>query len=143
MHSIARSSLSWLSNDTHDPNDSTDTLRPVFPNRRYSIAAVMAATLRSPHDDASRRHQGLRLGHGVLAEVEDRRRQHRVGPPFGDALDEVLERADATAGDHRDTDRGGDGPGEIEVEALLGAVTVHRRQEDLARAAGGGVERPP
>ena len=38
----------------------------------------------------------------VLAEVEDRRRQHGVGAAVEHALDEVVERADAAAGDHRD-----------------------------------------
>ena len=47
MHSIARSSFIWASNVTHDPNDSTDTLIPVRPSRRYSIC-VMARTIRPP-----------------------------------------------------------------------------------------------
>ena len=32
----------------------------------------------------------LGLGHRVLAEVEDRRRQHRVGPALGDPVDQVM-----------------------------------------------------
>ena len=54
---------------------------------------------------------GLGLGHRVLAEVEDRRGQHGVGAALGDALDEVVEGADAAAGDDRDADGVGDGRG--------------------------------
>ena len=45
------------------------------------------------HFDAGRGHQRLGLGDRVLAEVEDRGRQHGVGAALDDALDEVLERA--------------------------------------------------
>ena len=54
---------------------------------------------------------GLGLGDGVLAEVEDRGRQHGVGAALDHAVDEVLERADAAAGDHRDADGVGDARG--------------------------------
>src|SRR5262245_56658994 len=106
MHSIARSSFIWLSNVTHEPNDSTDSLSPVRPSRRYSISATMAETLRvdGPHGDAVLRHHCLRLRDRVLPEVEDRRRQHGIGTALDDPVDEVLERADPAAGDHRDPD---------------------------------------
>ena len=39
-------------------------------------------------------------------------------PPSTIALDEVVERADAAARDHRDVDGVGDGAGQLEVEAL-------------------------
>ena len=92
--------------------------------------------------DPPRGHQRLGLGDGVLAEVEDRRRQHGVGTALDDALDEVLERADAAAGDDRHADGVDDGPRQLEVEALPGAVAVHRRQQDLARAPAGRRRRP-
>ena len=53
-------------------------------------------------------HGGLGLGDGVLAEVEDRRRQHGVGAAVEHAVDEVVERADAAAGDDRHADGVGD-----------------------------------
>ena len=56
-------------------------------------------------------------------------------PPSTMPVDEVLERADAAAGDDRHADGVDDGPGELEVEALPGAVAVHRREQDLAGAA--------
>src|SRR5918995_1597656 len=130
MHSIARSSLSWVSNETQDPNDSTDTLTPALPNRRYSMAALIGATLRSAHRDPSLGHQRLGIGDRVLAEVEDRRRQHGVGTALGDAVGEVGGGAAPAAGDDGHVDGRGHGPRELEVEALLRAVAVHRREED-------------
>ena len=53
-----------------------------------------------PDGDAGGGHDRLGLGDGVLAEVEDRRGQDGVGAALDDALDEVVERADAAAGDH-------------------------------------------
>ena len=50
--------------------------------------------------------------------------------------------ADAAGGDHRDRDPVGDGAGESEVEAVVGAVAVHARQQDLAGAALGGLGGP-
>ena len=82
------------------------------------------------------------LGDRVLAEVEDRRRQHGVGAAVDDPLDEVLERADPAAGDHRHADRLADRAGQLEVEAVAGAVAVHRRQQDLAGAERGDRPRP-
>src|SRR5581483_9656949 len=69
-------------------------------------------------------HGGLGLAHGELAEVEDRRRQHGVGATVARALDEVLERADTPAGDHRHPGCVHDLAGELELEPVLGAVAV-------------------
>ena len=41
MQSSARLSSSWVSNVTQLPNDSTLTLMPVRPSRRYSISVVL------------------------------------------------------------------------------------------------------
>ena len=79
--------------------------------------------------DASGCHQRLGLGDGVLAEVEDRRRQHGIGAALEDALDEVVERADAAAGDHRHADGVDDRARQLEVEAL----PVPSRSIDVSR----------
>jgi hypothetical protein len=42
MHSIARSTSSWLLKVTQDPKDSTLTFSPEPPRRRYSISMVVA-----------------------------------------------------------------------------------------------------
>ena len=42
----------------------------------------------------------------------------------------------------RHVDRVGDGGGELEVEALLRAVAIHRREQDLAGAERRGRRRP-
>ena len=66
--------------------------------------------------------------------MEDRGGEHRGGMAVADALDQMLERADAARGDHRHRHRIGDGAGERDVEALPGAVAVHRGQQDFAGA---------
>ena len=50
---------------------------------------------------------------------------------------------DAAAGDDRHVDRVGDGAGELDVEAVAGAVAVHRREQDLAGAQLLALGRPP
>ena len=50
-----------------------------------------------------------------------------------DALDEMIERADPTRGDHRHRHRIREGTG-AEVEALLCAVAIHGGEQDLAGA---------
>ena len=45
----------------------------------------------------------------------------------------MIERADAARGDHRHRDRIGNRPRQFQVEADLGAVAVHRGEQDLAR----------
>src|SRR5690606_16732951 len=52
--------------------------------------------------DASGAHVGFGLGDGVLPEVEDGGRQHRVGLADEDAVHQVLQRARAARGDDRD-----------------------------------------
>ncbi len=42
--------------------------------------------------------------------------------------------ADAARGDHRHLHRVGDGAGQAQIEAQLGAVAVHRGEQDFARA---------
>ena len=66
--------------------------------------------------------------------MEDRRRQHGAGVAFLDAGDEVVEVADAARGDDGDRHSVGDGAGQRDVEAELGAVAIHRGQQDFAGA---------
>src|SRR6516225_7280993 len=87
-----------------------------------------------PHGQAGTGHIALGVADAVLAEVEDRSREHRGGVAVADALDQVLERADAARGDHRHRHRIGDGAGERDVEPFPGAVAVHGGQQDFAGA---------
>jgi hypothetical protein len=75
----------------------------------------------------------LDLGDRVVAVVEDRCAQHGVGTSL-QRIDEVVERARATGGDHRHVDRLGDGMCQLKVVAGVRAVTVHRREQDLPRS---------
>ena len=47
----------------------------------------------------------------------------------------MLERAHAAACNHRDGDRASNGTRERQVKSLFGAVAIHARKQDLARAA--------
>ena len=67
-----------------------------------------------PHRDAGLRHASLRLPDRELAEVEDRGSEHGAGVALLDALDEMIERADAARGDDGNRDRAC----QFEVEAL-------------------------
>ncbi len=61
--------------------------------------------------------------------MKNRGCQHRRRMPFGDAFDEVIQGADASGRDHRHRQRIGYGTGQPYVEAFLGAVPVHGRQQ--------------
>ena len=65
--------------------------------------------------------------------MEDRRAQHGVGARLADRLAQVLAAARAARGDHGDVDRVRDRAGQLELVAVLGAVAVHAREEDLPR----------
>ena len=54
--------------------------------------------------------------------------ENRVGAALQHALGEMIELADATARDHRDVHRLGDGARERKIEAFAGAVAVHARE---------------
>src|ERR671910_756394 len=88
-----------------------------------------------PYRDAVRRELLLRLPHAVVAVVEDRGAEDGVGAAAADRVAEVGELAGAAGGDHRHPDRVGDGPGQLDVVAVVGAVAVHAGQQDLPRAA--------
>src|SRR5207249_3999537 len=72
--------------------------------------------------------------YGKFAEVEYRGGQHRGGMALADAVDEVVEIADAAGGDDRYGDTVGDGLRQRQVEPLPCAVAVHRGQQDFAGA---------
>ena len=66
--------------------------RPPCRGMTGCIAASGRAVLRiEPHRQAGLRHVRLGLAHRVLAEMEDRGRQHRGGVAVADALDQVIE----------------------------------------------------
>ena len=83
----------------------------------------------------------LDLGDPQRTEVEHARRQHGVGPG-GDRGREVLGAAGAAGGDQRDVDHGADRGDHLEVEAALGAVGVHRVEQDLPDAQLGPAAGP-
>ena len=83
----------------------------------------------------------LHLGNGEGAEVEYAGRQQAGGTRLC-ALDEMLQRADAARGDHRQPHRATHGAQQVEVEAAAGAVAVHAGQQDLAGAKLGYLAAP-
>ena len=89
----------------------------------------------------ARRERLLDVGDPQRAEVEDRRGQHGVRAGL-DRGREVLGRARAAGGDHRDRDLTAYGADQLEVEAVLGAVGVHRVEQDLAGAQLGRADGP-
>src|SRR3954454_12090555 len=77
------------------------------------------------HRDARLAQLLLGLGDRVRAVVEDRRGEHSVGAALVDRLDQVVERARATRGDHWDVDRISNTACQLQLVAVLGAVAVH------------------
>ncbi len=63
--------------------------------------------------------------------MEDGRRQNRAGMAFGDGFDKMLERARPAGSDDGHGHRVGHGPCQIDVEAGLRAVPIHRREQDF------------
>src|SRR5262249_12343351 len=84
----------------------------------------------------------LGLGDGEFAEMEDRGGEHGRGAALGDTIDQVVELADAARGNDRHRYGVRYRPGEREVEARLGAIAVHRGEQDLAGAVVGHAPRP-
>src|SRR3954447_11918828 len=88
-----------------------------------------------PDRDSVRGQPLLRLAHAVVAVVEDRGAEDGVGLALGNRLAEVRELPGAAGGDHRHPDRVGNGFRQLEVVAVVGAVAVYARQQDLPRSA--------
>ena len=84
----------------------------------------------------------LEIGDARLGVVEDRGGEGRVGVAGREHLGEVVERAGAPRGDHRNVHGVRYGGGHLVVEPGARAVTVHRRQQDLAGAVCLGLPRP-
>ena len=76
-------------------------------------------------------HALLGLAHAVAAVVEDRGAQHRVGSAPLHRLHEVVERRPRPRRDHRHVDGVGDRARQLQLVAVLGAVAVHAREQDL------------
>src|SRR5687768_144839 len=70
----------------------------------------------------------------MLAEMEDRGRKDSTGMALRHTLDQMAERADATAGDHRHRYRIRHRASEREVITVAGPVAVHRGQQYFACA---------
>src|SRR5262245_2190102 len=64
--------------------------------------------------------------------MKDRGGEHGGGVSVADAFDQVIERAHTARGDHRHRNGIRDRTRERDVEALPGAVTIHRGEQDLA-----------
>src|ERR1700730_6290937 len=87
-----------------------------------------------PPRQAGPGHMVLGLAHGIFAEVEDRRRQHGAGMAVADALDQVIEIADAARGDYRHGARVAGDAGQRDVKAPPVPVAIHRSEQYFAGA---------
>ena len=76
-----------------------------------------------------------------LAEMEDRRRQHRARMPLDDASDQIAQPTNAARCHHRNAHLIGDRADQVEVVPAFRTVAVHRRDEQLARAQLGEAQR--
>ncbi len=76
----------------------------------------------------------LGLAYGKFPEVEDRRRQHRGGMSFADAVHQMIEIAHAAGGNHRDAHAVRDRARERKVKTLPCAIPVHRGEQNFTGA---------
>src|SRR5215216_2757979 len=106
--------------------------RARYPRPTARTLRSQARPYRSPHHDAGIAQRLLHVRDPQVAEVEDTRGEYGVRTGF-DRGREVLRRARSPAGDQRYVDHRPHRADELQVEALLGAVGVHRVQQDLAR----------
>ena len=84
-----------------------------------------------------RREVLLDLPDGELPEVQAGGGEHRVGASLVQSFGEVVEVTGAAARDDRHPHRRRDRSQQLEVVALAGAVSIHRREQHLAGAALG------
>src|SRR6185295_13333303 len=87
-----------------------------------------------PHRQPGAHHVLLGLPYGKFAEVEYRGGQHRGGVALADAVDQVIEIADAAGGNDRYGNTVGDGLRQRQVEPLPRAVSIHGGQQDFSGA---------
>src|SRR5215470_799222 len=99
--------------------------------------AKKSRSRRSTHK-ADRNSAILQIGFAradtVFAIVEDGSGQSRACLADGKALINVRECSHAPGSDHRHRDSFGDRARELQIIAVLGAVSVHAGEQDLARA---------
>src|SRR5712671_6900558 len=109
--------------------------RPCSSHFTFSIqSSAIASTDSKPDFDSALCHVLLRGAHGEFSEMKNTCSENRVGTALQHALSEMIELADTSARDHRDTHRLGNGAREREIEAFAGTVAVHAREQDFARA---------
>ena len=89
------------------------------PRRPIDHVAKPAPTRSYPDLDVVLRHEALRLLHGQFAVVKNAGCKHCIGLAPRDAVDQMLQIADATAGDNRNFQRFGEGAREFQIEAGL------------------------
>jgi polysaccharide deacetylase 2 family uncharacterized protein YibQ len=91
----------------HETIDHLARELPTIQQRGFELALVSEAlaprsAVLEPDLDAVAGHVGLRLGHGVLTEMEDAGGKHRVSAPLDHTVHQVVQVADAAGGDHGD-----------------------------------------
>ena len=77
------------------------------------------------------------IGNAISSEMEDRGGEYSAGMALGHPGNEMIKRANAAAGDHRDRYGIGNRAGEFEIVTGLGPVAVHRGDQQLASAQFG------
>src|SRR5690242_1328666 len=116
--------ISWL---IHCPDRTGNRYVSVIPPNVRHLPVCEAGGLWIEADrKPSACHIAFGLSDRVLAIVEDRGGKHGAGVALPHAFDQVIERADAPARDHRNRHGVGNGAGQLEVEAHPRAVAVHR-----------------
>src|SRR5262245_19243436 len=97
--------------------------------------AIPSAPARiAPDGNARFRHMVLHILNGKGAEMENARGEDGRGMTLAYPRDKMIERTDPAGRDDRNGHRIGDRTGQREVITVLGAVAIHRGQEDFARA---------
>jgi len=84
----------------------------------------------------------FQIGHANEAEVENRGCQSSVRATRRKYFDEVFNGTRAAGSNHWDMRYGRNGSCEVHVEAVLGAITIHRCHEEFACARFLGLFRP-
>src|SRR5271169_2323399 len=87
-----------------------------------------------PHRQPGLGHVILGLAYRIFAEMEDRGGEHGAGMAVADALDQMIEIADAAGGDDRHRYGVGNGAGQRKIVTVPGAVAVHRSEQDFPGA---------
>src|SRR5690606_9463930 len=78
-----------------------------------------------PHGNSRIGHVLFGFGDRIGSEMKDRGRKHGSRMPVANALHEVIQGADAARRDHRYANGIGNGTGQRDVVAGLGAVAIH------------------